>query len=394
MTIPADHLRAAFSDRLSDLYRREVPAYGTLLDIVAAINGDDSGTRLGSERHGAIRVGQPSELRDIARLFGAMGMHPVGYYDLSVAGLPVHSTAFRPVAAESFAISPFRMFTSLLRPAMIADDELRAKTLDTLEGRDILPERGRELLEKAESDDGLRESAAHDFVDAAVSVFAWRPRARVGLALYRDLLDVHRLIADIVSFQGPHMNHLTPRVKDIDAAQGAMRDAGLEAKDIIEGPPTRRCPILLRQTAFKALSEQVEFKTPDGWESAAHTARFGEIEQRGAALTPKGRALYDECLARAKRSDRDHDRAMADAFADFPDDWEALRASGLAYFGANGHALTYEDFLPVSAAGIFRSNLRSADDGFGAGHGDQAGFERAMGRECLDMFALYAADAA
>ena len=49
--------------------------------------------------------------------------------------------------------------------------------------------------------------------------------------------------------------------------------------------------------AFKALSEPFEFKTEAGWETAHHTARFGEIEQRGGALMPKGRALYDVCLA-------------------------------------------------------------------------------------------------
>lgn len=390
--VPADHIRAEFSDRLSQLYRDEVPAYGKLLDIVADINGDDSGTRLGSERHGAIRLGQPSELSDIARLFGAMGMSPVGYYDLSVAGLPVHSTAFRPVDESAFAISPFRMFTSLLRPEMIGDDDLRETALAALDGRDILPERGRELLEKSESDDGLRDSDAHDFVTEAVTVFAWRPKARVDLSLYRQLMDAHPLIADIVSFQGPHMNHLTPRVADIDAAQEAMRDAGLQAKAIIEGPPRRNCPILLRQTAFKALSEDVEFKTPDGWETGTHTARFGEIEQRGAALTPKGRALYDNCLATAntaKADGRDHDAAMADAFAAFPDDWDALKHDGLAYFGDDGAPLTYEDFLPVSAAGIFRSNLREDGGALRPAKADQAGLEAAMGRKYIDMFALY-----
>lgn len=388
--VPPDHIRSAFSDNLSRLYREEVPAYGTLLDIVAKINGDDDGTRLGTERHGAIRLGQTSELHDIARLFDAMGMEPVGYYDLSVAGLPVHSTAFRPLAPESFEISPFRMFTSLLRLEMIEDEDLRHETEAALQGRDILPGRGRELLDKSDQDGGLRDSDAHDFVGEAVTVFAWRSKARVTLSLYKALLDAHPLIADIVSFQGPHMNHLTPRVSDIDAAQDAMRDAGLEAKDVIEGPPRRTAPILLRQTAFKALTEEVQFKTNGGWETARHTARFGEIEQRGAALTPKGRALYDRCLASAKRSDKEHDRAMSEAFANFPDDWDTLRSAGLAYFDSDGEPLTYEDFLPVSAAGIFRSNLRSSDEHFKDSQGDQAGLETAMGKSCHDMFALYA----
>ena len=40
---------------------------------------------------------------------------PVGYYDLSVAGVPVHSTAFRPIDVESLNRNPFRIVTSLLR---------------------------------------------------------------------------------------------------------------------------------------------------------------------------------------------------------------------------------------------------------------------------------------
>jgi uncharacterized glyoxalase superfamily metalloenzyme YdcJ len=57
----------------------------------------------------------------------------------------------------------------------------------------------------------------------------------------------------------------------------------------------------LRQTSFKARPEPVEFIEEDGRRvTGAHAARFGEIEQRGAALTAKGRALYDRLLAEAQ----------------------------------------------------------------------------------------------
>ncbi len=36
-----------------------------------------------------------------------------------------------------------------------------------------------------------------------------------------------------------------------------------------------------------------------GQKQGTHTARFGEIEQRGVALTPKGRQLYDDLLRNA-----------------------------------------------------------------------------------------------
>jgi uncharacterized glyoxalase superfamily metalloenzyme YdcJ len=53
--------------------------------------------------------------------------------------------------------------------------------------------------------------------------------------------------------------------------------------------------------------------------------------------------------------------------------------------------LTYEDFLPVSAAGIFQSNLGDETRETYGDQGAQASFEVALGRPVLDPFALYAA---
>lgn len=371
-----DHLRADFSQALSDMYRAEVPAYGTLIDIVGRINAAHEGIRSDGERHGAIRLGTADELSLIRRVFAVLGLHPVGYYDLSVAGLPVHSTAFRPITADGFNTSPFRMFTSLLRLDMLPDG-LRETAETALASRSIFSEAGHHLLKQAENQGGLTAKDGASFVREAVGIFAWRKRANVSLSTYKMLLNEHPLIADIVSFQGPHMNHLTPRVADIDAAQNMMSAEGLEIKDTIEGPPRRDIPILLRQTAFKALSEPVEFKSGRGWETTYHTARFGEIEQRGAALTPKGRALYDVCLAKKD-------------FSEFPDIKTELKAQALAYFDNAGVPLTYEDFLPVSAAGIFKSNLRDSDTSETVtGTGNQLAFETALGCPVLDMFELY-----
>ena len=374
----SDLLRADFSQALSDMYRTEVPAYGTLIDIVGQINADHEGIRSDGERHGAIRLGTAEELKLIGRVFAVLGLHPVGYYDLSVAGLPVHSTAFRPITQDGFKTSPFRMFTSLLRLDMLPVD-LRLKAETALASRQIFSNAGLTLLKQAERDGGLNATDGAHFVQEAVAIFAWRKRAHVDLATYQALLAEHPLIADIVSFQGPHMNHLTPRVADIDAAQEMMAKAGLEIKDKIEGPPRRNVPILLRQTAFKALTESVEFITDSGWETAKHTARFGEIEQRGISLTPKGRGLYDRCLA-----DKN--------FSAFPDTHAELKAQDLAYYTSEGRPLTYEDFLPVSAAGIFKSNLRETESvTTQTATGSLTAFETALGRPVLDMFELYAA---
>ena len=135
--VSSDDIRSRFSRAMSAMYRSEVPQYGTLVELVEEINAlrlkDDpdlaaslerSGelSRLSEERHGAIRLGTPGELSTIARVFAVMGMHPVGYYDLSVAGIPVHSTAFRPIDPTALSKNPFRVFTSLLRLDWIEDE--------------------------------------------------------------------------------------------------------------------------------------------------------------------------------------------------------------------------------------------------------------------------------
>jgi hypothetical protein len=54
--------------------------------------------------------------------------------------------------------------------------------------------------------------------------FRWHDKANVSPNMYHRLHDAHRLIADVVSFKGPHINHLTPRTLDIDAVQARMPD--------------------------------------------------------------------------------------------------------------------------------------------------------------------------
>ncbi len=161
--------------------------------------------------------------------------------------------------------------------------------------------------------------------------------------------------------------------------------------------------------------------------AGSHTARFGEIEQRGAALTPAGRALYDQLLNEAREDLGEFpNEANAQRYADlleqrfeaFPDSYTAMRREGLAYFryfvteaGKSarrdetaprsldalieaGHVhfepLVYEDFLPVSAAGIFQSNLGDdAQVSYDATSNQQA-FHAALGATVRDELALYA----
>ncbi|NPC59362.1 2-oxoadipate dioxygenase/decarboxylase HglS [Caenimonas soli] len=429
----ADEIRARFSAAMSDMYRREVPQYGTLMSLVAEVNEavmtrDGSGAvhrRVGVERHGAIRVGTARELHTLRKLFAVMGMQPVGYYDLSVAGVPVHSTAFRPVGAEALARNPFRIFTSLLRPEFIADAQLRATAQEILARREIFTQRALELIQLHEEEGGLTVDQANDFVAEVIETFRWHREASVSREIYQRLHEAHRLVADVVCFKGPHINHLTPRTLDIDTVQAQMSLRGITPKDVIEGPPRRRVPILLRQTSFRALEENVTFEGENPAQAGMHTARFGEIEQRGIALTRKGRTLYDALLARVRDS-HSADSTAADyatrlefTFRDFPDELETIRREGLGFFrytlavqgevanelptdlealvGAGlVHAtpITYEDFLPVSAAGIFQSNLGGTEQKSYAANAAQDEFEAGLGAAVLDEIALYEAEQA
>lgn len=431
--VTSDEIRDRFSRAMSAMYQAEVPQYETLLALVEQVNDEvlarnpalagqlasrDELGRLGVERHGAIRVGTAEELGMLRRLFAVMGMFPVGYYDLSEAGVPVHSTAFRPVDDAALARNPFRIFTSLLRLELIESVALRERAAEILAQRDIFTARTRELIEVAEQQGGLDDSQAERFVAEALETFRWHRDATVDLDTHAALHAEHRLIADVVCFRGPHINHLTPRTLDIDEVQRRMPEAGMNPKEVIEGPPQRDCPILLRQTSFKALEETIHFT---GAKQGTHTARFGEIEQRGVALTAQGRTLYDQLLGESRKqtaglSNAEHQRVLADVFADFPDSETELRRRGLAFFeyqltekgmaagiGAErdlgalidqglveARPITYEDFLPVSAAGIFQSNLGGDHNEAYAGNANRAAFEQALGVAITDELALYA----
>lgn len=227
-----------------------------------------------------------------------MGMHPVGYYDLSSAGLPVHATAFRPITQEALDKNPFRIFTSLLRPELIADPATRQLALITLAKRNIFTDKCRFLLSKAEKQQGrLSEKDSKVFVKEALETFRWHSRSPISKAEYDQLSKASKLAADVCGFQSCHINHLTPRTLDIDAVQRGMAARGITPKAVIEGPPPSH-DILLRQTSFLALSEPVDFLDPHtgDYVSGYHQARFGEIEQRSLALTEEGETIcHSQC---------------------------------------------------------------------------------------------------
>jgi uncharacterized glyoxalase superfamily metalloenzyme YdcJ len=350
-------LRAKFAAALSRMYGAEVPAYTTLVDVSAEVNRELGGSqRVTAERHGAIRVGSPRELADVADLFAAFGMYPVGFYDLRDAAppVPVVSTAFRPIDADQLDRNPFRVFTSMLATAdtRFFSPELRGRVERFLAERRLFhPALIAEARRIAEAG-GAEPGRAETFVAEAVAAFALS-REPIDRGWYEELTAVSAVAADIAGVTTTHINHLTPRVLDIDELYRRMTARGITMTDAIQGPPRWRGPdVLLRQTSFRALAEPRLFVEADGGVVDGNLrVRFGEVESRGVALTPKGRRRFDAAMATP-----DPARVWGDYF---PASHEHMASAGLAYYhgGDPSKPVVYEDFLPASAAGIFRSNL-------------------------------------
>ncbi|MFF0945255.1 2-oxoadipate dioxygenase/decarboxylase family protein [Kocuria sp. CPCC 205300] len=444
---PLWQLRAQFARRLSEMYGAEVPAYNTLVDVSTAVNEDflarhgADAERLGSidrvtaERHGAIRVGSPQEMAQVARVFAAFGMHPVGFYDLrdaSASSVPVVSTAFRPVDPEELARNPFRVFTSMLAaddPRFFGED-LQRRLREFIGRRSLFPEELLELADRAAAEGGMEDDDAERLLRLATRSFELSDEP-VDHAWYRELEAVSAVASDIGGVTTTHINHLTPRVLDIDDLYARMEALGITMIDEIQGPPRWDGPdVLLRQTSFRALAEDRVFRFEDGTVGpGALRVRFGEVEQRGIALTPAGRDLYDRMVAETDRrlAEGQGDGVRVDVARtvweeNLPRTEQELALRGLAYFSyaldedalarrdapltgedlrlgaliGSGvvvpRPIVYEDFLPRSAAGIFRSNLTeegSRDDAQLGTDYDITVLSRVVGRTVIDPHDLY-----
>lgn len=399
-------LREQFAAGLSAMYAAEVPAYGTLVEVSERVNADyaarhadaerfGSLRRVTAERHGAIRVGSPAELAAVADLFGAFGMLPVGYYDLRRAAspVPVVSTAFRPIDPTELSRNPFRVFTSMLttRDPRYFDRDLRRRVDTFLARRRLFDPAVSARARVIAAEGGCDADEARPFVAAAVAAFALSGEP-IERSWYDELARVSAVAADIAGVGSTHINHLTPRVLDIDDLYQRMTRRGITMIDTIQGPPRTDGPaVLLRQTSFRALAEPRRFRGDDGHiTDATLRVRFGEVEARGVALTPKGRERYDAAMAAAD---------PAAVWADhFPRTDAEMAAAGLAYYrgGDPSAPIVYEDFLPASAAGIFRSNLDSPTAFGNRCAVDDSGYDAqwlagAIDREIYDPYPIYEA---
>jgi uncharacterized glyoxalase superfamily metalloenzyme YdcJ len=104
------------------------------------------------------------------------------------------------------------------------------------------------------------------------------------------------------------------------------------------------------------------------------------------ALTRKGCERFDAAMASADPA------AVWGEY--FPNTDDEMASQGLAYYHQDDPAapVVYEDFLPASAAGIFRSNLDA--DTEAAAEADESGYTLewmagAIGHHIYDPYTLY-----
>jgi uncharacterized glyoxalase superfamily metalloenzyme YdcJ len=361
-------------------------------------------------------------------------MHPVGFYDLrdaSRSSVPVVSTAFRPIDAAELARNPFRVFTSMLvhDDRRFFDAPTQARLEAFMASRTLFPPELLTLADRSIDQDGLETAAADRFLELATGAFALS-REPVDHEWYFHLERISSVAADIGGVPSTHINHLTPRVLDIDDLYARMQARGIAMIDEIQGPPRWEGPdVLLRQTSFRALAEDRLFRHPDGSvRSGSLRVRFGEVEQRGIALTPRGRDLYDRLVVETDRrlaeapAGTTRVEVAADVWRErLPRSEQELAAAGLGFFtyragdGARPpvasaslpdlvgwgalvpEPIVYEDFLPRSAAGIFQSNLTdegSRDDEQASTAYDIGRLSEVLGLTISDPSVLYAAQQA
>lgn len=420
--------RKMLANELSEMYAKEIPEYNQFTGIVKASNIDFleknkhlkafHKDRVLEEKHGAIRVSTPQEMRLFARIFKLFGMYPVEFYDLTSLGIPMIATAFRPIDS-SIEQSAFRMFTSMLHPDYIPD-ELKSEVKTILDQRQNNPKFSKKLLALIDTAEKkpLNNIETKTFISELLNVFKLENLKPIYFPLYKSLREKNDVYADNICV-GINLNHLTPRAFDIVDAQKRLIKDGVPMKDGgIEGPPIRSNGpnIQLNQTSRKAPGElilvtsekeiltifhqnETQYKKLKNAApiirmsqdqsvndylalieqqlkihklvSIEHKSRFGEIESRHVALTPEGENLYKNLKIENKFE------------SDFPKTHEEMFEQNLAYytFAVNSNRKlegkpqntdlkylvknkylslipqTYEDFLAVSAAGIFKSNL-------------------------------------
>ena len=223
---------------LSLMFSKEVPLYDksllankvcnqTVCSLLSKLHvgfsiSEEQLDKTSGERHGAIRIGKPSEYRWVARFFYAFALEPHNFYDMTDVGSrsqPIVATAFRS------SLNPeHRVFCSLLMTDYF-DPATRERVETLLASREVFSEKAKELILKSERQNGLDWNDARELIKGrdVTRIFKWTGEAR-DYQLYQDLCQVgFKIAADIACFEYHHLNHLTPNTFCMDLYTGAMK---------------------------------------------------------------------------------------------------------------------------------------------------------------------------
>lgn len=416
-------IRSEIVREILAMFASTMPIYEQMFAVAREINsraGEDEAQRLGRIMHGAIRCASDEELRNITDLFAVMGNYPVNYYDLREK-VSVESTAFRPITQEEIEENGFRIFCSRLSLECVPAEH-RDYVQSIIGRRKLFSPELTELILKAKTNGGLDKEQAREFIAACVKLFTRPGEALISLAEFAKLQSINKVACQVLVSNSLAFNHLTPSVASVPAAHEEMQRRGIKTIPVWQGPVGK--DFILRQTSCLAPPVKLKFPNGDGtYEIAEYQETFVEFEERLQALTPKGRerfeALFDEGKDALKLKESDpgyaehYYQVMREALSGFPADMRTLWDEGLAYFTfettdkqsgscedidsliANDAVKLlpqqYEDFFGPAATNIFNSNIGLEDvSNVGVAKPDsQSTFEKAMGREVVNMYDYY-----
>jgi uncharacterized glyoxalase superfamily metalloenzyme YdcJ len=417
-------IRSEIVREILAMFASTMPIYEQMFAVARDINsraGEGEAQRLGRIMHGAIRCASDDELSNISDLFAVMGNYPVNYYDLREK-VSVESTAFRPVTQEEIEENGFRIFCSRLSLDCIPAEH-REYVESIIVRRKIFDGELLALIATAKKQGGLTRDQAKHFIIACVNLFSRPDKALISRAEFAKLQSISKVACQVLVSNSLAFNHLTPSVASVPAAHEEMQRRGIKTIPVWQGPVGK--DFILRQTSCLAPPVKLKFPNGDGsFEVAEYQETFVEFEERLQALTPKGRerfeALFDQGKDALKLKESDVGYAehyysvMREALSSFPSNMHTLWDEGLAYFtfeiagkeastsGEDLDALIasgavklvpqqYEDFFGPAATNIFNSNIGLEDvSNVGVAKPDsQATFEKALGREVVNMYDYY-----
>jgi uncharacterized glyoxalase superfamily metalloenzyme YdcJ len=415
-------IRSEIVREILAMFASTMPIYEQMFAVARDINsraGEDEAQRLGRIMHGAIRCASDEELCDITGLFAVMGNYPVNYYDLREK-VSVESTAYRPITQDEIEENGFRIFCSRLSMDCIPAEH-RDYVQSIIARRKLFSPELLSLIDTSKANGGLNEHQARQFIAASVKLFTRPEESLTSRAEFAKLQSINKVACQVLVSNSLAFNHLTPSVASVPAAHEEMQRRGIKTIPVWQGPVGK--DFILRQTSCLAPPVKLKFPNGDGtFEIAEYQETFVEFEERLQALTPKGRerfeALFDEGKDALKLKESDPGYAehyyevMREALSSFPSEMKTLWDEGLAYFTFEPTGMTaasedinslvasgavklvpqqYEDFFGPAATNIFNSNIGLEDvSNVGVAKPDsQAAFEKALGREVVNMYDYY-----